>query len=119
MVERADISSVLTQIRSMQSQMPRPEGVTSPINPGVGGVSSTQKAGAPGFGEMMSNAINEVNGLSKTSGELQNAYMRGDEGVDLARVMIAMNKSSVATEALIQGRNRLVQAYESIMKMPI
>lgn len=119
MVERADISSVLTQIRSMQTQMPRPENVQPLNNPGVGGVSSTQRPNAPGFSEMMTDAMQQVNGLSKASSNLQTAYMRGDDGVDLARVMIAMNKSSVATEALVQGRNRLVQAYESIMKMPI
>lgn len=119
MVERADISSVLNQIRSMQHQMPKPEGVNPAGQGGINPLQSPEKPNAPSFGEMFAGAVNQVNDLSKSSSELQTAYMRGDEGVDLARVMIAMNKSSVASEALIQGRNRLVQAYESIMKMPI
>jgi len=119
MVERADISSVLNQIRSMQSQMPKPEAVQVPDLRSTHPLNAPEKPNAPSFGEMFSGAINQVNDLSKTSSELQTSYMRGDEGVDLARVMIAMNKSSVASEALIQSRNRLVQAYESIMKMPI
>lgn len=117
MVERADISSVLSQIRSMQSQLPKPEAIQSPDL--RGGINAPAKPEAPSFGEMFSGAVNSVNDLSKESSKLQTAYMRGEEGVDLARVMIAMNKSSVASEALIQSRNRLVQAYESIMKMPI
>lgn len=119
MVERADISSVLNQIRTMQSQLPRPEGIKAPDMRGVNPLNAPEKPNAPSFGDMFSGAINQVNHLSKTSSQMQTSYMRGDEGVDLARVMIAMNKSSVASEALIQSRNRLVQAYQSIMKMPI
>lgn len=33
--------------------------------------------------------------------------------------MIAMNKSSISFQAAVQVRNRLVQAYEQIMNMPV
>jgi len=33
--------------------------------------------------------------------------------------MVAAQKASLATEAVIQVRNKFVQAYEEIMKMPI
>jgi flagellar hook-basal body complex protein FliE len=47
------------------------------------------------------------------------AYERGEPGVDLAEVMIQAQKASVSFTALTQVRNRLVTAYEDIMKMPI
>jgi len=47
------------------------------------------------------------------------AYEQGDPNVDITRVMIASQKASVSFEALTQVRNRVVQAYEDIMKMPV
>ncbi|GAA5645429.1 MULTISPECIES: flagellar hook-basal body complex protein FliE [Vibrio] len=76
------------------------------------------KVGAD-FGDMLSRAINNVNGLQKTSGDLQMRFDRGDEGVSLSDVMIARNKSSVAFEATIQVRNKLVEAYKELMNMPV
>ena len=43
----------------------------------------------------------------------------GDQGIDLTEVMIASQKSSVAFQAAVQVRNKMVSAYESIMNMPI
>lgn len=77
-----------------------------------------QKIGAD-FGDMLSHAINNVNGLQKTSSDLQMRFDRGDEDVSLSDVMIARNKSSVAFEATIQVRNKLVEAYKELMNMPV
>ena len=43
----------------------------------------------------------------------------GDQDVSLSDVMIARNKSSVAFEATIQVRNKLVEAYKEVMTMPV
>ncbi|PWI35109.1 flagellar hook-basal body complex protein FliE [Vibrio albus] len=77
-----------------------------------------QRVGAD-FGDMLNNAINNVNSLQKTSGDLQMRFDRGDEDVSLSDVMIARNKSSVAFEATIQVRNKLVEAYKELMNMPV
>ncbi|WED21065.1 flagellar hook-basal body complex protein FliE [Vibrio sp. JC009] len=77
-----------------------------------------QQVGAD-FGELFASALNNVNSLQKTSGNLQMRFDRGDEGVSLSDVMIAKNKSSVAFEATIQVRNKLVEAYKELMNMPV
>jgi flagellar hook-basal body complex protein FliE len=33
--------------------------------------------------------------------------------------MIAMNQASISFQAAVQVRNRLVQAYEQVMNMPV
>ncbi|PKF51732.1 flagellar hook-basal body complex protein FliE [Enterovibrio nigricans] len=71
------------------------------------------------FGELLSSAMNTVNGLQKTSGDLQTRFDQGDRSVSLSDVMIARNKSSVAFEATIQTRNKLVEAYKELMNMPV
>lgn len=77
-----------------------------------------QKVGAD-FSAMLNQAIDNVNGLQKTSSDLQTRFDRGDEGVSLSDVMIARNKSSVAFEATIQVRNKLIDAYKELMNMPV
>ncbi len=71
------------------------------------------------FKDLLSNAINNVNGLAKTSSDLQTRFDRGDDNVSLSDVMIARNKSSVAFEATIQVRNKLVESYKELMNMPV
>ncbi|WP_375750898.1 flagellar hook-basal body complex protein FliE [Vibrio sp. HN007] len=77
-----------------------------------------QKVGAD-FGELLNSAINNVNSLQKASGDMQMRFDRGDENVSLSDVMIAKNKSSVAFDATIQVRNKLVEAYKELMNMPV
>lgn len=71
------------------------------------------------FGELLSTAINHVNGMQKTSSELATRFDQGDRSVSLSDVMIARNKSSVAFEATVQTRNKLVEAYKELMNMPV
>lgn len=77
-----------------------------------------QKVGAD-FGQLLENAINNVNALQKTSSDLQTRFDQGDADVSLSDVMIARNKSSVAFEATIQIRNKLVESYKELMNMPV
>ncbi|MBD1556042.1 flagellar hook-basal body complex protein FliE [Vibrio sp. S9_S30] len=71
------------------------------------------------FGALLNNAINNVNALQKQSGELATRFDQGDPNVSLSDVMIARNKSSVAFDATIQVRNKLVEAYKELMNMPV
>ncbi|MFY8272899.1 flagellar hook-basal body complex protein FliE [Pseudoalteromonas sp. SSDWG2] len=71
------------------------------------------------FGELLSNAIDTVNGLQKDAKAKVTAVEMGDRRVSLAEAMIASQKSSVAFEATVQVRNKLVEAYKDIMNMPV
>ena len=46
------------------------------------------------------------------------AYERGEE-IPLTDVVLAMQKSSLAFEATLQIRNKVLKAYEDIMNMPV
>jgi len=73
----------------------------------------------PGFDDLLKQAVDRVNELQQTTSDLRTGYERGVEGIDLTEVMIASQKSSVAFQAMTQVRNRMVAAYEDIMKMAI
>ena len=59
------------------------------------------------------------NETQQKSSEMTTAYVQGDPSVSLSQVMIQSQKSSVSFQALTQVRNKVVQAYEDIMKMPV
>jgi flagellar hook-basal body complex protein FliE len=122
MVQRADINSVLSDIRSLRSQMMQNQRVEQDQSvrgriDGPRQVRGTQEI--PSFSDMLGKAVNSVNELQQNTNDLRTAYDMGDPNVDITRVMIAAQKSSVSFEALTQVRNRVVRAYEDIMNMPI
>ncbi|MGO1463391.1 MAG: flagellar hook-basal body complex protein FliE [Marinobacter sp.] len=122
MVQRADINSVLSDIRSLRSQMnqnqriEQDQSVRGRID-GPRQVDQTRETS--NFGDMLSNAVNNVNDVQQHANDLRTAYDMGDPNVDITRVMLAAQKSTVSFEALTQVRNRVVRAYEDIMNMPI
>lgn len=125
MTDRVDISRLLSDMRSLKAQtqvFQRPEmpRAIEPIGNGlrqIGGVESATKV--PSFGDLMTQAINKVNETQKASSAMADAYERGVAGVDITDVMIASQKSSVAFQATVQVRNKLIDAYRDIMNMPI
>jgi len=125
MTDRVDINRLLVEMRSMKSQtqaFQRPQGLAAQDVSGVRvpssvNVNPTQKT--PGFGEIMSQAINKVNDVQKNSSAMATAYEQGVAGVDITDVMIASQKASVSFQAMVQVRNKLVDAYRDVMNMPI
>lgn len=75
-------------------------------------------AGPAGFGEAMRSALSSVNDAQSQSSAMTEAYERG-ETADIAAVMLARQRSSIAFEATLQVRNRLLSAYKDIMNMPV
>jgi flagellar hook-basal body complex protein FliE len=73
----------------------------------------------PSIGEMMGNAVNQVNETQMHAGNLSTRYTQGDPNVDLPEVMVAMQKSSVSFQAMSQVRNKLLEAYKDVMNMPV
>jgi len=117
MVDRADINSVLLQMRTIKTQVQSasPE-MMSDIAAGPGQVKGPERTG---FGEILKNAVDAVAETQADAKKLSVAYEKGDPTIDLPQVMIAAEKASVSFQAMTQVRNRLVTAYEDVMKMPI
>ena len=71
------------------------------------------------FSGILKNALADVNELQKTSGDLKERFTLGDPSVSLIDTMVASQKAGLAFDATLQVRNKLVQAYQDIMNMPI
>ncbi|MDH3387995.1 MAG: flagellar hook-basal body complex protein FliE [Gammaproteobacteria bacterium] len=70
------------------------------------------------FGELMQQAIDQVNETQMQASSLTRAFELG-ENVDISQVMIAVQKSRVSFEALNQVRNKLLSAYQDVMNMSV
>ncbi|MBS3965213.1 MAG: flagellar hook-basal body complex protein FliE [Methylomonas sp.] len=71
------------------------------------------------FAALLKQSIDTVNQAQQTSSRLQKAFETGESDVSLAEVMIASQKASVGFQAMVQVRNRLVDAYKDVMSMPL
>ncbi|WMS87662.1 flagellar hook-basal body complex protein FliE [Pleionea litopenaei] len=71
------------------------------------------------FTSALSDALKTVNDYQSQAAAAANRIESGDGGVSLVKAMIASQKSSVAFDAAVQVRNRVVSAYQDIMNMPI
>lgn len=109
MINAIDPNQLLTQLRAMQGQAQ-----SAPINPQQ--INSNNQVD---FGDLMKSAVNQVNGLQQNSGALSKGFEMGDPNINLSDVMIASQKASVAFEATVQVRNKLVEAYQEVMRMSI
>ncbi len=119
------INSILSQIRSYQNQMGQsavgPVGDAARGNEiqGLVGSQGTPASQGPSFTDTLRNAIGGVNEAQQKSGALAKAFEMGDPSADLAKVMVAAQQSQVAFRATVEVRNRLVQAYQDVMNMPL
>lgn len=70
------------------------------------------------FTDMFTNMMNSVDGLQKEAGSMQEAFLNG-EPVELHQLMIKMEEAGIAMDLLLEVRNKLISAYNEIMRMPI
>jgi flagellar hook-basal body complex protein FliE len=77
-----------------------------------------QTGSKPDFTEVFGNLINSVNSLQMDAAKAQELLATGDAD-DLHQVMIAVEKSGIAMDLLLEIRNRLVDAYQTLMRMPM
>lgn len=106
----ANIQSMLQTLRSHQAQAS-----SLPTAPDVTGQPAVQK---PAFSDFVSSAVGEVNQMQLQARGLQDAFERGEQ-VPLTDVVMGMQKSSLAFEATLQIRNKVLKAYEDILNMPV
>ncbi|MFT4413558.1 flagellar hook-basal body complex protein FliE [Fredinandcohnia humi] len=70
------------------------------------------------FSSFLKDAIKNVNEAQQTSDKMTEKLVNG-ENVDLHQVMIASEKASVSLQATLQIRNKVIEAYQEIMRMQV
>jgi flagellar hook-basal body complex protein FliE len=74
-------------------------------------------AGGPDFGALVKQAVNSVMETGQKADAQTKAAVTGK--ADVIDVVTAVSESEVAIDALVSVRDRVIRAYEDILKMPI
>ncbi|ROR34928.1 flagellar hook-basal body complex protein FliE [Inmirania thermothiophila] len=102
------IQDLIAQMRAMAAR------AAGGAEPAAGG-----EAAGGGFEALLRRAVDEVNARQQQAAGLAEAFERGEPGVELAQVMVALQRANVSFQAMTQVRNRLVEAYQEIFRMQI
>lgn len=100
-----EINRILGQMRALSGE--------------IRGVPQQPVTGTAGFGDLLRQSIEKVNEQQSVSSELVQQFESGATDVSVAEVMISMQKASISFQAMTEVRNRLVEAYQQVMNMPI
>ncbi|HWA31436.1 MAG TPA: flagellar hook-basal body complex protein FliE [Rhizomicrobium sp.] len=85
----------------------------------IGGTSSAASGAAStqGFGDFLSHAMKDAIGSMK-AGETAAAQQAAGTG-DIVNVVNAVNQAEITLDTVVAVRDKVIQAYQSIMQMPI
>lgn len=109
MLPPVDTASIL---RLRQQILARNEALKTPL------AAPAVAAEQPRFGAALDTALRQVSAIQDQASAATTAFETGQTH-DLASVMIARQKASIAFEATLQARNRLIGAYKDVMNMPL
>jgi flagellar hook-basal body complex protein FliE len=84
----------------------------------VGEGRASPTATGPSFADVLAESIEKVNHLQQEADEAIQGLVTGNRP-DVAQTMVAVQKASLSFQLMTQVRNKLVQAYEEVMRTPI
>lgn len=78
-----------------------------------------EKSEGISFGEVLKNSLDGINDKQLEADSLTEGFIKGDENIDIADVMLSSAEASMSLQYAVQVRNKLVDAYQEIIKMQI
>jgi flagellar hook-basal body complex protein FliE len=75
-------------------------------------------ASAADFHRILQSAIQSVEGSAKQAGAMMESFLSGDSQ-DLHTVALAAQRAGLQLDMFLQVRNKLVQAYQEVMRMQL
>ena|ERR1044071_4440133 len=71
-----------------------------------------------GFGAILQHAIHQVNQFHANGTQSVESFLSG-EGDDLHKTIMATQRADLSMELFLQVRNKVVQAYQEVMRMQV
>ena len=90
------------------------ESIANTVSP----ANSKENQSPESFGKMLARSLNDVNQLKLNADEAINDLAAGKQK-DIHQTMISLEKADVAFQLMMQIRNKIVAAYETVMRMPV
>ncbi len=80
--------------------------------------SARPAAGGGSFGEVLKGLMVDANQAHHESDQLVESLAKG-EPTDVHEVMVAMTEADLSFRLLLEVRNRLIDAYQEVQRMPV
>ncbi len=84
----------------------------------LGTKTATGKAGSVSFGDLLTSAITETSKLQTQSAQEVEKLMTG-EVQDVHTALIAVQKADLSFQMMMQVKNKLMAAYDEVMRMQV
>jgi len=117
-IDSSRIEAMMNQLKAAATKPAAPSLGTGGLG-GLGGIGGVEGASKVSFSDALKNSLQQVSNSQKAAEEMGQKFAMGDDSVSLSDTMIAMQKSSIAFQATVQVRNKLVSAYHEIMNMQV
>jgi len=78
-----------------------------------------QGAGGADFAQVLKSAIDQVGQAQQQAHQMTQDFATGQNNVNLQDVMVNLQKADISFQQMVQVRNKLVNAYQTIMNMPV
>lgn len=85
---------------------------------GGGAAEAAGADGGPTFAQVLQNTLNQVAQLQATADQAAQQVATG-QAQDLHTAMIAAEKATLALDLTVQVRNKVLEAYQEIMRLPV
>ncbi len=89
-----------------------------PLSVPTGLTPDAKKAAPKGFGTILAGMIKDVHNL-QTQANQQIAKVQSEESGSIHEVMIAMEKADISFRTMMQVRNKLLEAYQEVMRLQV
>jgi flagellar hook-basal body complex protein FliE len=114
------IQQVLAEMRALQSRV---SGVSDSLGsmpriagPGAAPTTGTQSVD---FASLLKSTVDNVATMQNQATSMAEAYEAGDKSADITKVMLEVQKAGLAFRAMTEVRNKLVDAYTTVMNMSV
>jgi flagellar hook-basal body complex protein FliE len=85
------------------------------LSPAKGNEAQGSETAGPSFGSTFKQFLGEVNDMQIKAGGLMESFARG-EAKDLHQVVLAQQEAAISVRLVSEMRDRLVQAYQEVMR---
>ncbi|HEU0276366.1 MAG TPA: flagellar hook-basal body complex protein FliE [Rhodanobacteraceae bacterium] len=113
------VTSVLADLRGIRSKLvgmaesSAPSGATTP-----GGTAATSPD-AGSFASLLHQSLADVESSQQQASQLSTEFEQGNPNASLPQVMIAVEKANLTFDGAVQVRNKVVDAYNTVMGMQV
>jgi flagellar hook-basal body complex protein FliE len=108
-----EMSNMLSQMKGMAQD------AIGSIGDAIGATGDTEGTTAPSFLDTLKQAVAGVNSQIASSNHAAMSYAAGNHAISLSDVMISLEKANLAFQTAAGVRDRVTDAYSSVMNMQV